>query len=138
MTKISNEELLTGKYFWRLQAPGFKITKSFKSRCQNTGKKEKGLSCWSSLEELIINMTGGRADYVRGNVELVVLDGEIVDYGFDGEPVVKPLKEIARFSHTDLDDYKTSCGITAKEMKNRIEDLENINEFISWGWNRIN
>lgn len=138
---IPNAELLTAPVFWRLQHPNWSLNPDFKSSNQNdSSQEEDGLSVWSSLPELLENQSGGLADYARGKVEIIAIHGKKVGTGIDGEPVIKPTAEAARFSHPNLNDYLRSDTLySAREMAENVSDLESIDEFIDepWGWTRI-
>jgi hypothetical protein len=138
---VINNDLLSEDLFWRLQGPDFQLNPNFKSTSQSDSNyQEKGLSVWNSLPELLKNMSGGMADYVRGNVDIVAMFGKEVGTGLDNEPVVIPSAEAARFHHKNLDDRKKSDDFySAKEMKENANEIDTIDEFLEppWGWVRI-
>ncbi len=140
-TPVGNEKLLDTPLYWRLQHPNFALNPDFKSSNQNNpDQQEKGLSVWESLQELMENQSGGLADYARGEVEVVAMFGEPVGVGLDGEPVIIPTAEAARFRHSNLDDWlKHDMMFSAKEMAKEAPLLESIGEFTneSWAWKRV-
>lgn len=138
---VENEALLETPLYWRLQHQGWQLNPDFKSTNQNdSSEAEAGLSVWGSLRELINNQSGGLASYPRGAVEIVAIHGKQVGTGLDGESVIKPSAEAARFFHPSLRSYIDSDTLySATEMSENAGDIDTINEFLDepWGWTRV-
>lgn len=85
--------------YWRIDHQGWPLSRSFRSADINDDDVlEQGTSCCESLQDLLRH--GG---YARGPVTIVAFRGQLVATGGDGEPVVIPSEEVARWEHVAWD-----------------------------------
>jgi len=85
--------------FWRIQDAGLQLSRSHRSRTWNVnddddeGEEHAGTSVVRGCGSL----PSAQASVHMGAVDIVELEGEEIELGWDGEPVVLPTRELRRF-----------------------------------------
>lgn len=111
--------------YWRLDDAGCELSASWRSADINDPDyQEEGTSSYGSLSDLLEE--GG---YARGHVTIVAFHAELLATGLDGEPVVRPTVEAARWEHPDWDGFRHD-ELEADEI-----DTEELLQ--SLGWQRV-
>jgi hypothetical protein len=90
--------MTTKQTYWRIQHYEDPISASWRSQIghddDNLGK-EAGTSACSSFNDLKAWAKGGHADWI-GLLAIVEFEGNFVGIGMDGEPIVRPTRELQR------------------------------------------
>ena len=88
--------------FWRIQSShSHNLSTSWKSEIADSGEYEEATSATHSLEDLI-RWAGSVGFAPTGEVAIVAFRGKQVGVGSDNEPLVKPIEEVARFTHDNM------------------------------------
>lgn len=85
--------------YWRIQQAGQALSRSHRSTIgfeEDDLGSERATSATESFSDLVAWARGGHANWI-GPVDIICFIGEFVGRGSDGEPVVVPLREKARW-----------------------------------------
>jgi hypothetical protein len=85
--------------YWRIQQADDPISNDWRSQIGHSEDDlgyENGTSCCKSFKSLQKWALGGHANWL-GDVAIVEFEGNLVGFGTDGEPVVRPTREINRW-----------------------------------------
>lgn len=116
--------------FYRIQHAGYPLSVSWRSGIQDGSGTEDGTSAMSSLGALLSADRKGGFDSPRGDVEIVKFTGRLLGMGADGEPVVEPEKEMARWVHSDWDGLHRD--LDAEDFAEGVEE----EALASQGWSK--
>lgn len=85
--------------FWRIQQADDPLSPEWRSQIGSEDEDlgyEDGTSCCDSFQSLQKWAQEGHADWL-GRVAIIVFEGTLVGRGMDGEPVVRPMRELRRW-----------------------------------------
>jgi len=110
--------------FWRIQTAGVALSRSHRSTIgseEDDLGQEEGTSATASFAALREWAQGGFANWI-GAVEIVQFWGLRLGRGQDGEPVVVPVKEVARYQITGGRNFGTRISDQLKRART-VRDL---------------
>lgn len=112
--------------YWRVQGPLDRLSRSFRSRVHSTGVEEDGTSCCYTLAD-VFRWAHSYPVAPFGEIELIQFEGDEVSVGCDGEPVVIPTRELARWEHLNW--------AASRWLHGDIAETED--DLVLMGWTRI-
>ena len=107
------------KTFWRVQHAGDHVSADHRSQIGSEDDElgyESGTSSTFTLKRLKKWARGGHANYI-GDLVIVEFEGNLIGHGTDGEPVVRPSREVRRIPFTSTAKRPTSIAIQDIEVQ---------------------
>ena len=124
--------------YWRIQHAEDPISADWRSQIGHDDDDlgtEKGTSCCASFAELQKWAKGGHADWLNADLVVVEFEGDLVGRGTDGEPVVRPTRELRRIPFRSTRERLTSKVVPEMTIMDsspgHMLDLELTHEVVS-------